>query len=153
VDPMRRADVMHSGVHPHACVAPHRCPSVPYRRVIDHSTLTDPAVVAVADKYPDRLGLAPLPRSFQGQVGVHAVEPLVAQRAGERFDVQFSRVKPPNEQRKDVRDTRRRDHGFSVRPGKGGILIPNSIVPTGRKDALGSAPLHLQDQALRWQAS
>lgn len=104
-------DHMHSGVHPHAAVAPHQCPSVLYRRIIDHShasnihfhiggppatkeypywmhitgdtrtatfrvgknlvhdkgiltTLTDPAVIAVAKKYPGRPSLNPVPRSF-----------------------------------------------------------------------------------------
>ena len=30
-------DHMHSGVHPQAKVAPHQCPSIIYRRVIEHS--------------------------------------------------------------------------------------------------------------------
>ena len=102
---------MHSGVHPHAAVGPHQCPSNLYRRVIDHShssnlhfhvgapmptpeyqywmhitadirtatlrvgenlvhdrgrliSLDDPAVLAVAAKYPGRPGLEPMPRSY-----------------------------------------------------------------------------------------
>ena len=104
-------DHMHSGVHPNATVAPHQCPSILYRRLIEHShmsnihfhivgppptkeypywmhitgdtrtatfrvgknlvhdkgvptVLTDPAVIAVAKKYPGRPGLNPVPRSF-----------------------------------------------------------------------------------------
>ena len=101
----------HFGVHPQAAVAPHQCPNVLHRRVIEHShacnvhvhvgappstpsypywmhltgdirrptlkvgdtlvyenghlaALDSPVVQAVADKYPGRPGLAPVPRSF-----------------------------------------------------------------------------------------
>jgi hypothetical protein len=104
-------DHIHSGVHPQASVAPHQCPSIIYRRVIEHShssnihlhiggppptpnypywmhitgdtrtgtfkvgdnlvhdhgrltALSDPAVLAVAAKYPGRPGLGQEPRSF-----------------------------------------------------------------------------------------
>jgi hypothetical protein len=97
-------DHMHSGVHPQATVAPHQCPSIIYRRIIEHShssnihfhiggppstpqypywmhitgdvrnatlrvgenlvhdrgyliALDDPAVLAMAAKYPGRPGL------------------------------------------------------------------------------------------------
>jgi hypothetical protein len=104
-------DTLHFGVHPQAHVAPQQCPSVLYRRLIEHSdshnlhvhvgspkanaqypywphitgdirhptlhvgdtllydnghltTLDDPAVLAVAARYPGRPGLGPEP--FQG---------------------------------------------------------------------------------------
>ena len=104
-------DALHFGVHPHARVSPQQCPSILYRRLIEHSdthnlhvhvgsgkatasypywphitgdirhatfrigdnlildqgnltALTNPAVIAVAAKYPGRPGLGPEP--FQG---------------------------------------------------------------------------------------
>jgi len=101
----------HFGVHPQASVAPHQCPNVLHRRVIEHShacdvhvhvgappsvpsypywmhltgdircptlkvgdtmvyqnghlaALDSPAVAAVAEKYPGRPGVRPMPRSF-----------------------------------------------------------------------------------------
>ena len=104
-------DEMHFGVHPQAAVAPHQCPNVLHRRLIEHSharclhahvgaprktpeypywlhitadifnatfqvgdtlvydkghltALDDPKVIEVAEKYPGRPGLAPMPRSW-----------------------------------------------------------------------------------------
>jgi hypothetical protein len=104
-------NAFHFGVHPQAIVAPHQCPNILHRRIIEHShssnvhvhigappsipsypywmhctgdirrptlrvgdtmvyekghltALDDPAVKAVAAKYPGRPGLDPVPRSF-----------------------------------------------------------------------------------------
>jgi len=104
-------NALHFGIHPQAVVAPHQCPNVLVRRIIDHSnscnlhvhvgnpsptaeypywmhitgdirkptwrvgntlvydrghliTLDDPAVIAVAKKYPGRPGLDATPRQF-----------------------------------------------------------------------------------------
>ncbi len=104
-------NTFHFGVHPQAIVAPHQCPNVLHRRIIEHShscnvhvhigappslpsypywmhctgdirrptlkvgetlvhdrgrlsALDHPAVKAVAEKYPGRPGLDPMPRSF-----------------------------------------------------------------------------------------
>jgi hypothetical protein len=104
-------NTLHFGVHPQAFVAPHQCPSILYRRLIEHShssnihahigappdtptypywmhctgdirkatfrvgntlihdrghltALDNPAVKAVAAKYPGRPGLEPEPRSY-----------------------------------------------------------------------------------------
>ncbi len=103
--------VFHFGVHPQAGVAPHQCPNVLVRRLIDHSNcrnlhfhigdakptpaypyylhvtadirnptlrvgetlvydggrltaLDDPQVLAIAERYPGRPGVSPMPRSF-----------------------------------------------------------------------------------------
>jgi hypothetical protein len=104
-------EALHFGVHPQAFVAPHQCPNILHRRLIEHShtsnihihignappnaiypywmhctadirtatlrvgktlvhdrgyltALDSPAVKAVADRYPGRPGLDPVPRSY-----------------------------------------------------------------------------------------
>jgi len=104
-------NTLHFGVHPQAAVAPHQCPNILFRRIIEHSHssnihvhigappaipsypywmhctgdirtatfkvgdtvvhdrgyltfLDHPAVRAIAEKYPDRPGLAQEPRSY-----------------------------------------------------------------------------------------
>lgn len=110
-DDVYKFQVFHFGVHPRASVAPHQCPSILVRRLIDHSycrnlhfhigdakptpaypyylhvtadirtptlrigdklvydagrlaALDGPEVLAVAQRYPGRPGLAPAPRSL-----------------------------------------------------------------------------------------